>query len=49
MCEAAFAEFPVLKNMSAEQFRRFDERMARRACDCAVEIADFAGAAERED
>jgi hypothetical protein len=49
MCEAAFKEFPVLKNMSAEQFRRFEDRMVRCACDCAIEVADLAYAAEEED
>jgi hypothetical protein len=48
MCAAAFAEFPALKNMSAAQFRKFEDRMVRRACDCAVEVADLAYAAEQD-
>jgi hypothetical protein len=48
MCESAFKEFPVLKNMSAEQFRTFEDKMSRLACDCAVRVADFAYAAEKE-
>jgi hypothetical protein len=49
MCESAFKEFPVLKNMSAEQFRKFEERMSRKAFYCAVEVADLACEAEQEN
>lgn len=48
MCEAAFKEFPGLKNMSAEQFQNFEERISRRAFYTAVEVADLAYAAEQE-
>jgi hypothetical protein len=48
MCQAAFAEFPVLKNMSADQFRKFEDRMVRLACDCAMETANLAHAAAQE-
>jgi hypothetical protein len=48
ICESAFKEFPVLKNMSAEQFGKFEDRMVRHACDCATEVADLACAAEQE-
>ena len=48
MAEAAFAEFPELKNMSGEQFRKFDDRLGRAVCDFAREIANFAYGAEQQ-
>ena len=44
--EAAFAEFPVLKNMSAEDFRKFDDRRSRIAARFALQVAEFAARAE---
>ena len=46
--EAAFAEFPALKNMSAEDFRKFDDRRNRAASNFALEVAEFAGRTEQE-
>ena len=40
--EAAFTEFPALRNMSAEDFRKFDDRRNRAASKFALEVANFA-------
>jgi hypothetical protein len=48
MSESALKEFPVLKNMSAEQIRKFGEKLSRLSLDCATTVADLAFAAEQE-
>ena len=46
--QAAFAEFPSLKNMSPEDFLKFDDRRSRTAMDFALHISKFAFRAQRE-
>jgi hypothetical protein len=48
MTEAALQEFPVLKNMSSEQIRKFGDSVSRLSCDFAIRVASLAYAAEQE-
>jgi hypothetical protein len=47
MTETAFREFPVLKNMSAEQFRKFGDAVSRLSTDFAMRAARLADEAEK--
>jgi hypothetical protein len=48
MTEGAFEEFPVLENMSAEQFRKFGDAVSRLSTEFATRTANLAFAAEQE-
>jgi hypothetical protein len=48
MTDAAWKEFPVLKNMSTEQIRKFGDAVTRLATDFALRTAKIAFAAEQE-